>query len=98
METINTFEEIKSFVVRQVETLVNDEEVYIVCDIYARFSIYLVEADENLVADIQKALESYVSRVVVIKKGEYIYIHCYFLIHMNASSIFFCKRKKNAFA
>jgi len=69
----DNFESIRDFVIQQVFDNVGNLETYIVCDIYARFSIYLVDIGQERLNQLKKILDTKTLRVEKIKKGDVIY-------------------------
>lgn len=73
MESINSFESFREKVFNLVKKNYQNQETYIVCDIYARFSIYIINADDQFISDLKKNLEGLVERVMSIEQGDSIY-------------------------
>lgn len=73
MSNIRTFESLRDFVYMTVLEQVTETETYVVCDIYARFSIYLINPPEGLVEQISEVLGIYAERVESIPLGGFIH-------------------------
>lgn len=72
-DLINSFESLRKLVIAQIEQIIQTEEVYIVCDIYARFSVYVLDGKETTLQDIQRKLNGYIERVMRIQSDDFIY-------------------------
>ncbi len=70
---MNTFENVREYIQENILRLVGDIETYIVCDVHARFSIYLISPPEGLQSAIQEAIGSNVERIGAIDIESYIY-------------------------
>lgn len=72
---MKNFEEIKSKLKEIVISTVTENICYIVCDVYAQFSLYIVsEPDKEFdTTNIQMALSSLVKTVAIIERDGYIY-------------------------
>ena len=67
------FENIKNLVISQVIERCSNVETYIVCDVYARFSIYMVGDETALCSLLREDLGDKVEKIFCIEKGSMIY-------------------------
>ncbi|NJO01502.1 MAG: AAA family ATPase [Bacteroidia bacterium] len=70
---IDSFEGLRDQVIESVKEYYTNQETYIVCDIYARFSVYVVTDNAEFIGLLQHRLEGFVERVFGIKKDDGIY-------------------------
>ncbi|MFM9952107.1 MAG: P-loop ATPase, Sll1717 family [Saprospiraceae bacterium] len=71
--SFNSFEEIRELVVGQVREIIQDQEVYIVCDVYARFSVYILGATNEILQRLEESIGENIERLVNVKKDDFIY-------------------------
>lgn len=70
---IQTYEGKFALVKDKVLALVEDSETYIVSDIYARFSVYIVGPATNIIRSLLENLNGYLERIEEIEKDGFIY-------------------------
>lgn len=69
----NTFEALRKEVIQNVEALQLEHEIYIVCDVFARFSILIVGASEGDVDYVNGKLIGLIQRVLPLENGDILY-------------------------
>jgi hypothetical protein len=70
---INTFESLRDLIIEKVKISIENEETYIVCNIYARFSIYIISSNKEFLQQLKNNLGDLVERVELIDKNGFIY-------------------------
>ena len=77
METILTFEKIKYQIIDEVqklsETLSVEDEIYIVCNVYSRFSLYILSENIEIIDTLKKNQYLRLERIEKIEKDGFIY-------------------------
>ncbi|AYL95823.1 P-loop ATPase, Sll1717 family [Mucilaginibacter celer] len=73
-DKMKSFEDIKLNIKLALIELVTTETVYLVCDIFTQFSIYVVEPDSSdLITNLKNRLKGHVSRIELINAGGFVF-------------------------
>lgn len=70
---IKTYEARETYLLQHLTNTVGETECYLVSDVNARFSIYLVDGDDPLIAGLQQSVGTYCERIVSISADSGIY-------------------------